>query len=317
MEILIPTLDRMVFLFAFILIGYLLGKLKLIPENSAQVLSKLENYLFIPALVMGSFISNFTVSKLSEAGTLVLICLAIEAIVLPVAIFCAKLCAKDKYQRGIYTYGLCFSNFGFMGNAVVAAVFPDIFMEYLVFVIGLWVVLYVWGVPSLLIPKEAGTAPKGFARLKPLLNPMFISMIIGMLIGLSGLVLPSSVNSVLTVSGDCMSPVAMLLTGITVSKIDLAKTLKKKGLYIASVLRLIVFPVVFMGLILLFKIPFSRTVLICLMCSLAMPLGLNTVVVPGAYGKDTSEAAGMALVSHTLSVITIPLLFSFFLQFIG
>lgn len=317
MEILIPTLDRMVFLFAFILIGYLLGKLKLIPENSAQVLSKLENYLFIPALVMGSFISNFTVSKLSEAGTLVLICLAVEAFVLPVAILCAKLCAKDKYQRGIYTYGLCFSNFGFMGNAVVAAVFPDIFMEYVIFVIGLWLVLYIWGVPTLLIPRDSGDAPKGIARLKPLLNPMFISMVVGMVIGLSGLTLPSSITSVITVSGDCMSPVAMLLTGITVSKIDLAKTLKKKGLYIASVLRLIVFPVVFMGLILLFKIPFSRTVLICLMCSLAMPLGLNTVVVPGAYGKDTSEAAGMALVSHTLSVITIPLLFSFFLQFIG
>ena len=43
-----------------------------------------------------------------------------------------------------------------------------------------------------------------------------------------------------------------------------------------------------------------------------MPLGLNTVVVPAAYGKDTSVPAGMALVSHALSVVTIPLVFSVF-----
>ena len=40
-----------------------------------------------------------------------------------------------------------------------------------------------------------------------------------------------------------------------------------------------------------------------------MPLGLNTIVVPAAYGKDTSVAAGMALVSHLLSCITIPVIF--------
>ena len=31
--------------------------------------------------------------------------------------------------------------------------------------------------------------------------------------------------------------------------------------------------------------------------------------VPAAYGKDTSTAAGMALVSHLLSILTIPLIF--------
>jgi predicted permease len=42
---------------------------------------------------------------------------------------------------------------------------------------------------------------------------------------------------------------------------------------------------------------------------LAMPLGLNTIVVPGAYGKDTTDAASMALISHILSIITIPIIF--------
>ena len=41
---------------------------------------------------------------------------------------------------------------------------------------------------------------------------------------------------------------------------------------------------------------------LCTVCSLAMPLGLNTIVVPNAYGKDTTVAAGM----------TIPLVFWLF-----
>ena len=53
---------------------------------------------------------------------------------------------------------------------------------------------------------------------------MFIAMLIGMVIGLVGLPLPEFVMKFITVSGDCMSPIAMLLTGVTVSAIDLKKT---------------------------------------------------------------------------------------------
>ena len=40
------------------------------------------------------------------------------------------------------------------------------------------------------------------------------------------------------------------------------------------------------------------------------PLGLNTVVFPAAYGGDTSTGASMAMISHTLCVITIPIMYA-------
>ena len=52
-----------IFLFGFIVIGYVLVKLKVLSEDSSAVLSKLENTVFIPALVMGTFIENFTVER--------------------------------------------------------------------------------------------------------------------------------------------------------------------------------------------------------------------------------------------------------------
>ena len=39
-----------------------------------------------------------------------------------------------------------------------------------------------------------------------------------------------------------------------------------------------------------------------------MPLGLGNVVIPAAYGMDTTEAA-MAPVSHGGFILTIPLMF--------
>jgi predicted permease len=67
-------------------------------------------------------------------------------------------------------------------------------------------------------------------------------------------------------------------------------------------------PLILIGISLFVEFP--QTTFICALCSLAMPLGLNTIVIPSAYGKDTSVGARMAIISHLLSVITIPVIFS-------
>ncbi len=145
------------------------------------------------------------------------------------------------------------------------------------------------------------------SRFKALINPMFIAMFIGMIIGITGIKLPQWMASVITVSGECMSPIAMLLTGITVSFISLKKTFTDWEIYALSIVRLVIIPLIFV--VASRFIPMEHTIFVCGLCSIAMPLGLNTIVVPSAYGKDTNAAAGMALISHLLSCITIPLIF--------
>ena len=150
MDLFLPTLNQMVFLFAFIVIGYLLAKFKVVPHGSAGILAKLENWLFIPALVMQTFIQNFTVQNLGITWKLFVFGFLIDLIVIPISILVSRLITKDEYTRKIYIYGLCFSNFAFMGNAVVNAIFPDAFYEYIVFTLTLWIPIYLWGVPALL-----------------------------------------------------------------------------------------------------------------------------------------------------------------------
>ena len=324
MDLFSPVLNQMVYLFGFIIIGYVLYKLKAVPENAMTTLSKLESTLFIPCLVLGTFINGFTAEKLRISGTLFLLSTAMLFIMIPVAMLISRLVYRgDEYLQKIATYGLTFANFGYMGNAVMSAVFPDIFAEYQIFVMPLWIGIYTWAVPALLISdgrsataasEKRRPSPRDIAkRLKPLLNPMFIAMLIGMALGLSGLgrYIPKSVMSIITVSGDCMSPVAMLLTGMTVAASDLRMLLSKPRTYVLSAIRLIAIPLLF---VLIFSVLpkgdiFSDTFFACAVCALAMPLGLNTIVVPKGYGKDTTDAAGMALISHTLSIATIPLIF--------
>ncbi|MBQ2704233.1 MAG: AEC family transporter [Clostridia bacterium] len=307
MSIFTTSLNQIAFLFGFIVIGYTLVKLKVLPENSAKVLSKLENTIFIPALVMGTFIENFTIERISSAWKLLTVSFIIACIAIPFAILVSKLVTKDKYIQKIYTYGLSFSNFGFMGNAVVKSLFPDIFFEYLLFTLPLWIFIYVWGVPRLLIA-DSNKKHTFKESLKSFVNPMFIAMLIGMVIGLLNISLPDWTMSLINVSGDCMSPIAMILTGVVVSSISLKKTFTNVRIYIVSIVRLVIIPLLFVFAASFLEL--SEPIYICALCSLAMPLGLNTIVIPSALGKDTTVAAGMTVISHLLSCITIPLIFS-------
>ena len=42
----------------------------------------------------------------------------------------------------------------------------------------------------------------------------------------------------------------------------------------------------------------------------AMPLGLNTIVFPAAYGGDETPGAGMAVISNLVGIISVPLILS-------
>ena len=308
----LPILTQMLVLFAFIAIGFILTKCKAIPENSNAVLSKLENFIFVPALVMGTFITNCTTENIGSLWRILLFSCILLVVLLPFAFLFAKLFCKEDFIKKIVIYGLEFSNFGFMGNAIVKAVFPELFFNYTVFTLPFWFAIYAWGVPALLIGDSDNAAKS--SRLKNFVNPMLIAMVIGMVIGLSGLKLPSAVTGAIDVLGNCMSPIAMILTGATIAMSDIKKLLKNASLYYVSAVRLLILPLLYvLAVAFLPKGDFiSETVLICGMCMTAMPMGLNSIVVPAAYGKDTSFAAALAVITTLLSIVTIPLAFLLF-----
>ncbi|MBE6552245.1 MAG: hypothetical protein E7665_08940 [Ruminococcaceae bacterium] len=322
MTLFYSTLEQMEFLFFLIIVGFIIVKAGILPDSTAKLLSKMESYIFIPALVMGTFNENCTAQKLTSSLSFIYAGSITIVISIIIAFTFGRFFSKDKYLRKIYTYGLAYSNYGFMGNAVVSALFPDLFMDYLLFTLPFSLLVYALIIPALLMPKQEKESPDNknilsviFTKLKSVMNPMLIGMFIGMILGLTELPRPAFFDTAVSTLGSCMSPIAMLLTGMTVAKIDLKKTFKTIPIYILSFIRLIVIPLIAIGVIFAFSklfSPISNELSICILASLAMPLGLNTVVIPGSWGGDTTDAAGMALISHLLSCITIPFIFLVF-----
>ena len=84
-----------------------------------------------------------------------------------------------------------------------------------------------------------------------------------------------------------------------------------KNVYIATFLRLVAIPSLIM--IVLNLVGATKELMLLVLIAFATPLGLNTVVFPAVYGSNTRIGASMAMISHTLSVITIPLMYLIFI----
>ena len=235
-------------------------------------------------------------------------------IAIVIALPLSKVFARDDaYKRNIYKYALAFGNFSFMGNAIVPAIMGDkMLYNYMLYILPLNVAVYTWGV-IILIPRGNNSG----SALKNLLNPIFVSIIIGALLGLTGAAeyVPSFIKSTVTNCASCMGPLAMILTGFVIGGYNIVGLLKNKAVYIATALRLIVLPLLFM--VILHFIGADKGALYLTLIAFGTPLGLNTVVFPAAYGGDTSTGASMAMISHTLCVITIPLMYALLTAFVS
>lgn len=315
MDAFIPTLEQMAVLFLLISAGYILVKVKILNASASTVLARLVNNVFLPANILVTFTTYCNIEELKNQWQIILASGCLLVVLIIISIILSKLCTKDGYLRKIYTYALSFSNFAFMGYAVVGAIFPpEIDFAYKIFTLPFWIMIYAWGAPVLLMgndEKGKELLPRKTRvkqRVKSFINPLFISMIIGIILGITEVKLPKFLNSFIGMSSNCMSPCAMILTGITVSTISLKKTFTDWNIYLVSAIKLILYPALFFVVILIFP-GLDKTIVVCCMVMCAMPTGLNTIVIPSAYGKDTSFAGGLAIVSHILSCITIPLVF--------
>ena len=110
-------------MFLFIAIGFAMRRLKLLPDNAAAVLSRLESDLIIPGMVLNSFIHHCTMESIVRTYPTMLLSLGLELIVILLAWPLSKLFEKEGYYRNLYRYQLIYVSWGFMGYALIQALF--------------------------------------------------------------------------------------------------------------------------------------------------------------------------------------------------
>lgn len=319
MEVFSLTLRQMLVMFTLILLGFILRKTKALPENSGTVMAKMETFVFLPTLSLFTQMTKCTVKTFTENAYLIFTGLAIVLCAIGLACLLAPLFVRNArsspelaYQRNIYRYALTFGNYGFMGNFIVLGIWGnDLFYKYSLFTFLVGIVCSSWGLYSL-IPKEHNASLAQNLK-RGLLTPPMIALVTGIVFGLAGLTayVPSFIISALESASKCQGPIAMLLAGFVIGGYRLKELLLNKKIYIISLLRLIVIPAAIM-LVLKFLGANDELMTLALIC-FGTPLGLNTLVYPAAYGADTKTGASMSMISHTLSVITIPLMYLIFI----
>lgn len=306
MAILTATLTKMLELFLFILIGYIMRKKAFLPDETGVVLSKIENNLLMPALIIHTFVTRCTWANLVSKSELIIAEIVVVLICCIFAFLVARLLATEAYVERVYRYALVVPNFAFMGNALVESVFgEEMLYNYMILTIPLNIFAYTVGV-MWLMPGEK-IEPR-----KSILNPIFIALIIGMILGITEIQIPAFILNTVENAGRCMAPIAMVFTGFVIGSYRIKEMLYDINVYVLTTLRLLIIPI--LAGIIMDIAGFDDSIKALILCTLAMPFGLNTIIITAAYGGDTRKGAGLTLVSHVVGVITIPILLTVLLN---
>ena len=317
------TLNQLLMMLTLVLVGFVLRKAKLIPENSHVILSRLETLVFLPALNFATQIKQCTPETFKENSALILYGLLFLLIPIALALTVPYLLIKKKnrdlaseYQRNIYKYSIAIANYGFVGNFIVLGIWgEELFFKYSLFTFSFGFAAYAWGLYLLIPRKDSEGILDGIK--KALSSPPLIAMIIGMVCGLLGLgkIMPGFLTTALDNASSCMGPIAMLITGLVVGGYSFRELLSDKRSYFMAFMRLIAIPATVLSIVAL--LGGNEELLVIALVAFASPIGLNTIVFPAAYGGNTRPGASMVMISQVFSVITIPLLYLIFSNLIA
>jgi len=295
------VLNQMLVLFLFMALGYFLCKQKLISEAAGNILSSLEMYVFLPALSFYTFSRTVTTDTLQPKLKYFYYGVALLFVSLGAAAPLSRLLSGQRDTRAVYLYSLTIPNIAYLGYPLINAVYgQDMLSNTMIFCLPMNIFIFTAGIYML--------NPKREFSLKKLMNPTMIATVLGLFAGVSGISLPSFFMTACSSASACMAPVAMLTTGFVLARSPLKELLSSRKAYLASLLRLIVLPACLGTALYLLKTDSSVVVIAAALY--AMPLGLNSVVFPEAFGGDSKTGAQACFISSALGLVTIPFVFS-------
>lgn len=309
LTVFLTTLGEMTRILMFMVLGFGLNRLHILPKGSGAGISRLITMVMIPALLIYNNMTEFQLANIGQYGQMVLLgaglWTAMTLISLPVA---KKLSGGNPLDRGVYLYGLSFPNTGAIGMPLSLALLGTAgLFQFNLFLVMFSIMTYAWGV-GLFLDTERKNPIKRF--LVHLLNPVFVSMCIGMTLGAVNAKnwMPSLVLNFVGDLGGMYAPLSLLLTGYTIADYPLTEMFHLPKSYIFTGLRLIVYPLV---AVLLTKLV-GGDLWMATMAVIAFsgPSGMNVVVFPASYGQDCETGASIVMISSLGSILTVPLLYA-------
>lgn len=287
-------------LFALLFVGALLRKAKIFTAVSKDMLTDLVLYVTLPCSIILSFQIEIDTSLAASLGIIFLISMGTQ-------MFCyllTKLTFRKvaASQQSILHYGLLVSNAGFMGLPIAGELFgPAGLMYASIYLIPQRVVMWTAGLSIF----STAAASKKEAMRKVILHPCMIAVYVGLVLMVTKIPIPSFARMTLSSLGSCTTPLSMMLIGSLFAEMKREHFRLDRNLIGFSFLRLVVIPLA--SLLVGRAIGIDPLVVGVGVILAAMPGGSSTVILASKYGRDTTYASKLVIVSTILSLISIPL----------
>ncbi len=291
--------NSIIILFIMMAIGYAAYRMKVIDRQGAKGLSSFLVNISLPCLIIVSMQIPLTEETFGSTIEMFAVAAVYYLISFAFAFAIPRFLSKDIHEIGVMKFMLVFSNLGFMGIPVTAAIFGTGAVFYTSLVM-LPFGLLVFSAGILMLRQDMGNSldPKLF------LNSGILSSLIGLVFFFTGFSIPSPFIDVLQILGDLTTTLAMVVVGALLATLPISGMFGDLRIYFISFLRLIAIPfAVYLVLTPFVKDPLFIGIAVLLA---SMPVAANSVLLAEEYDVDSTLASKGVFISTLLSLITVP-----------
>lgn len=285
-----------------IVLGVILRKTRVIDERVQKGLSNILIYAVLPFNLVSS--SQY---EYSREMILALIAVAGASLcyftfsIIGMRILVNHMKMEDKERRVVLMTSV-FMNTGFVGFPLMGALFGAkglLLASCYNMVFNLF--MYSYGEHKL-------SGQKANAR-NMLMNPVTIATVIALILFIIPWRMPGHVKDTIDIVGNMTVPLAMIMIGSTLTTVDIKKLFTDKLSYLSTALRLLVFPLIMLGAVLVVEkffhmMPVTATTIVLMT---ALPCGSMNVIFSEKFNCAPKLCARNFAQTVVVMIITIPL----------
>jgi predicted permease len=309
MDILIITFESVAVLLGIGVLGFWIISKRILPENLLGFLSTLAIDISLPCLVFSSILLDFSPDKFPDWWQLPLWWLGFTAIALILSLVTMFISKKE--TRSEFAMGLFFQNGLFFPLIIISGIFGKD-SPYLaqLFIFMFLHPSIVFGAYYLFFRKEKQPMKVNWRRV---LNPVLIITLVALFIRLVGVhsYIPKFVITIFQMLGGMSLPLLMIILGGNIY-VDFSKQKKFSIVEIVkfTLVKNIVFPLVFLGLLMLIR-PDYNIALIVILQSAVPPITAIPLLAERSGGNRVISGQ-FIVASFIFSIVTIPVILYLF-----
>lgn len=292
------TANQILIMFFLILVGVVLYKTKLISDEGNKSMTNIALYVAISAVVIDSYQMPF--DKTIAINLLWTLLLATVSHFLLILISTLLFKKKNEEYR-VLRFATVFGNCSFMGIPLLSAIIPGTGVIYATAYITVFnILLWTYGV---IISDKTG---EKLSLKKIILSPVILSVFVGLVLFLFSIKLWSPLGTAVSYVGSLNTPLAMIITGVSVAKSNILSAFRKKDIYIVSFIKLILVSLI-MSVIMRFMPFLSEEIKLAVIVLSGVPTAATSIMFAGKYGNNDIYAVEILVLTTVLSLITLPL----------